>query len=204
MHHLGVFDYIFIAMIVLCLLIRGPWEYRNKKLKPVESRDSGKERFNLLLVFTGSVTMPVLYLATPWFDFANYQGSLLQGVLGSVAAVLGVYLFWRSHHDLGRQFSPKLEMQEGHALVAEGVYKRVRHPMYTAVFLNATAQLLLLANFVVGPAFLLTFSILYFARIEQEEQMMLDHFSEEYAAYKARTNRLIPALGRRQQVSPGS
>jgi protein-S-isoprenylcysteine O-methyltransferase Ste14 len=199
-----MFDTIFIVMIVLCLLIRGPWEYRNRQLRQVESRDSAKERFNLLLVFTGSVTMPVLYLCTPWFDYANYQASVWQGVLGSVAAVLGVYLFWRSHHDLGRQFSPKLEMKEEHALVCNGVYKRVRHPMYSAVFLTSTAQLLLLANFVVGPAFLLTFSILYFARIEQEERMMLDHFGEEYAAYKARTNRLIPALGQRQQVSRGS
>lgn len=204
MHHLGIFDYIFIALIILCLLIRGPWEYRNKKSKPVESRDSGKERFNLLLVFTGSVTMPVLYLCTPWFDYANYSASTLQGVLGTVAAVLGVYLFWRSHHDLGRQFSPKLEMQEAHTLVCAGVYQRVRHPMYTAVFLTATAQLLLLANFLVGPAFLLAFSILYFARIEREEQMMLDHFGEQYVAYKARTNRLFPAWRPRQHVSPGS
>lgn len=204
MHHLGVFDYIFIGMITLCLLIRVPWEYRNKKLKPAESRDSGRERFNLLLVFTGSVTMPVLYLLTPWFDYANYRASGWQGMLGSVAATLGVYLFWRSHHDLGRQFSPKLEMQAGHALVCHGVYKKVRHPMYSAVFLTSSAQLLLLANFVVGPAFLLAFSILYFARIEQEEQMMLDHFGAEYAAYKARTNRLVPAWGRGQHVSPGS
>ncbi|MTV39595.1 protein-S-isoprenylcysteine O-methyltransferase [Duganella radicis] len=192
MHHLGVFDWIFVAMMVLCFLIRGPWEFRNKQSRAVESRDSGKERFNLLLVFTGSITMPVLYLATPWFDFANYQQSLPQGVLGVAVAAVGVYIFWRSHHDLGRLFSPKLEMKEAHTLVSSGVYSKVRHPMYTAVFLNALAQTLLLANFVVGPAFLIAFSILYFSRIEKEEKMMLDHFGQEYADYQKRTKRLFP------------
>ena len=114
MSHLGVFDWIFVAMMVVCFLIRGPWELRNKKSKAVESRDSGLERFNLLLVFTGSITMPVLYLATPWFDFANYRQSLPQGVLGVVVALAGVYVFWRAHRDLGRLFSPKLEMKEAH------------------------------------------------------------------------------------------
>lgn len=204
MHQLGVFDGLFVVMIVACFLIRAPWEFRNKKAKSVESRDSARERFNLLLVFTGSLTMPVLYLVTPWFDFANYQQSLLQGVLGVVVAVVGVYIFWRSHHDLGRLFSPKLEMKESHTLVSSGVYSRVRHPMYTAVFLNALAQALLLANFVVGPAFLVAFSILYFSRIELEEKMMLDHFGNQYEEYRQRTNRLFPSLGGRQHVSRGS
>jgi len=204
MSHLGVFDWIFVAMMVVCFLIRGPWELRNKKSKAVESRDSGLERFNLLLVFTGSITMPVLYLATPWFDFANYRQSLLQGVLGVAVAVAGVYVFWRAHHDLGRLFSPKLEMKEEHTLVSSGVYSKVRHPMYTAVFLNALAQTLLLANFVVGPAFLIAFSILYFSRIEREEKMMLDHFGSQYEEYQRRTNRLVPSWGSGQQVSRGS
>lgn len=192
MHQLGMFDMVFVAMVVLCFVVRAPWEYRNKKLRATESRDNGKEKFNLLLVFTGSATMPLLYLATPWFDSTNYPISLAQGLAGSAVAALGVFLFWRSHADLGRQFSPTLEVKEAHALVSHGIYSRIRHPMYSAAFLLAIAQLLLLGNFVVGPAFLLTFSILYFSRINQEEQMMLDHFGAQYAAYSKRTNRLLP------------
>ena len=76
--------------------------------------------------------------------------------------------------------------------------------MYTAIFLNALAQTLLLANFVVGPAFLIAFSILYLSRIEQEEKMMLDHFGAQYEEYQRRTNRLVPSWGGRQHVSRGS
>jgi protein-S-isoprenylcysteine O-methyltransferase Ste14 len=40
---------------------------------------------------------------------------------------LAVWLFWRSHADLGRNWSPSLELREGHELVTEGVYRYVRH-----------------------------------------------------------------------------
>jgi len=192
MHHAGMFDVVFLAMFALCFVIRAPIEVRNKRLRAVESRVGVFEKFCLLLVFTGSTTLPMLYLFTPWFDFADYAVDPGAGGTGTALAVLGLFLFWKSHRDLGRQFSPTLELKEAHHLVAEGVYARIRHPMYTALFLIAGAQLLLIGNAVVGPAFLLAFGILYASRIEHEEDMMLDHFGQAYADYKARTNRLLP------------
>jgi protein-S-isoprenylcysteine O-methyltransferase Ste14 len=196
MHHPGMFDVVFIAMFVLCFIIRAPLEVRNRKIGTVDSRKGAMERFCLLLVFTGSTTMPVLYFLTPWFRFADYEVALSRGALGTVLAMAGVFLFWKSHRDLGRQFSPTLELKEAHHLVSHGIYSRIRHPMYTALFVIATAQLLLIGNAVVAPAFLLTFSLLYFARIDHEEAMMLEHFGGAYADYQARTNRLLPSLRR--------
>src|SRR5689334_17105240 len=37
MHHPGVFDGVFIAMFVLCFIIRAPWEVRIRKIGTVES-----------------------------------------------------------------------------------------------------------------------------------------------------------------------
>lgn len=196
MHYLGRFDYVFIAMWALCFIIRAPWEYKNKKLKPVESREESKNKFLLLLVFTGANTLPLLYFLTPWFDFARYEVTSGFGIVGSALAVSGVFVFWKSHRDLGRQFSSTLELKESHTLISDGIYSKIRHPMYTALFAIATAQLFLIGNFVVAPAFLLTFSILYFARINHEEKMMLDHFGSAYADYKLRTNRLFPTFRR--------
>ncbi|MBP1202391.1 protein-S-isoprenylcysteine O-methyltransferase Ste14 [Duganella sp. 1411] len=196
MHHKDLFDYVYIVMLVLCFLIRAPLEFKNKRIRAVESRESTVGRLLLLLVFTGSTTMPVLYLFTPWFDFADYPLPAGLSYLGIVLAVLGLFLFWKSHRDLGRQFSPMLELKDSHVLVSEGIYRKIRHPMYTAIFAIAIAQLLLIGNFVVGPAFVLTFSLLYCSRIEQEEKMMLDHFGSAYAQYQARTNRLFPSLRR--------
>jgi protein-S-isoprenylcysteine O-methyltransferase Ste14 len=192
MHHADMFDVVFLAMFALCVVIRAPIEVRNKRIRAVESRAGVFEKFCLLLVLTGSTTLPLLYLFTPWFDFADYAVMPGVGGTGTALAVVGLFLFWKSHRALGRQFSPTLELKEAHHLVAEGIYTRIRHPMYTSLFLIAAAQLLLIGNAVVGPAFLLAFSILYASRIEHEEDMMLDHFGQAYADYKARTNRLLP------------
>lgn len=194
MHQLGMFDYVYFAMFCASFAIRAPFEHRSRRTRFVESRDRRKEGFKLMLVFTGSVTMPALHYFSRWFRFADYEVGTACGFIGSALAAAGLLLFWKSHHDLGRQFSPQLEMKESHALVSRGIYRRIRHPMYTAVFLLAGAQLLLLGNWVVGPAFLLAFWMLYLTRIEREEQMMLDHFGPAYAEYQQRTNRLIPSL----------
>lgn len=193
MHDMTLFDWTWVAMMVACFAIRTPLELRNKKIRSAESRESALSRFLLLLVFTGSTTLPLLYFFTPWMDFAGYRVGMA-GWAGVVLAVVGTILFWLTHRGLGRQFSPMLEVKEAHALVTTGIYQRVRHPMYTAIFTIAMAQCCLIGNLVVGPAFLAAFALLYVTRIDNEEKMMLDHFGSAYADYRERTNRLLPSL----------
>ena len=66
--------------------------------------------------------------------------------------------------------------------------------MYTAFWLWAVAQALLLPNWVAGFAGLIGFGTLFFGRIAKEEQMMVDTFGDEYRQYMARTGRLLPRL----------
>ncbi len=107
---------------------------------------------------------------------------------------VATWLLWRSQRDLGRSFSPELEITEGQALVTDGVYKQIRHPMYTAHLFLDVAQLFLLQNYIAGPAMFLTQIPLYLYRIPREEQMMLDAFGHSYRNYMERTGRLAPKL----------
>lgn len=101
-------------------------------------------------------------------------------------------LFWRSHADLGQNFSRTLELQERHALVTRGVYRRMRHPMYAAIWLFAAAQALLLPNWIAAWSGLAGFAPMYFLRTPREEKMMMEAFGAEYAAYMERTYRMFP------------
>jgi protein-S-isoprenylcysteine O-methyltransferase Ste14 len=103
-------------------------------------------------------------------------------------------LFYRVHRELGRSWSVTLEIRDQHALVTHGLYKHVRHPMYTAFWMWALAQLLLLPNWIAGAAGLVGFGILYFCRIGPEEQLMLDVFGDDYRAYMERTKKIIPRV----------
>ena len=67
--------------------------------------------------------------------------------------------------------------------MTEGIYRRVRHPMYSAFWLWAIAQVLLLPNWIAGFAGLAGFAVS--SRVAREERMMLENFG--YCAYMART-----------------
>jgi len=105
---------------------------------------------------------------------------------------VSLWLLWRAHVDLGRNWSPSPEILETHSLVTEGVYRRIRHPMYAAHMLWGVAQALLLGNWIAGPALIATFVPLYLFRAPREEQMLADHFGGAYREHMKRTGRLVP------------
>jgi protein-S-isoprenylcysteine O-methyltransferase Ste14 len=109
-----------------------------------------------------------------------------------VAQCAALWLFRRSHVDLGRNWSISLEVRDHHALVKNGVYRLIRHPMYSSFFLLGVAQVLLLPNWFAGGSGLVGAGILYAFRVRREEQMMLESFGEEYRTYMTDTKRLIP------------
>jgi protein-S-isoprenylcysteine O-methyltransferase Ste14 len=49
-------------------------------------------------------------------------------------------------------------------------------------------------NWVAGPSYLVAFAILFVFRVQAEERMMLEQFGDDYAAYMARTDRLVPRM----------
>lgn len=177
-----------------------PYRRRSKQKRIVDHRMSRLEWLLMTLAFMGMQVIPLFYVFTPWLNFADYHLPTGAGpVAGSVGAglfVFALWLLWRSHADLGRNWSAMLEVREGQSLVTQGAYRSIRHPMYAAHWLWAIAQALLLQNWIAGLAFLVVFLVLYLLRVPREEQMMLDHFGEEYSLYMNRTGRVIPRLWR--------
>ena len=174
--------------------IRIPHQRENKNNKIADDRKTFQEKLLLLLVGIGMVLLPLLYVLTPLLDFANYTLPIWANIIGIFAFAMGIWLFWRSHHDLGKNWSPTLEVREGHTLVSDGIYKNIRHPMYTSIWLWAIAQFLLLNNWLAGSAAIVSFGIMYVLRVGNEEKMMLDQFGEEYLHYMQQTGRLLPKL----------
>jgi protein-S-isoprenylcysteine O-methyltransferase Ste14 len=84
--------------------------------------------------------------------------------------VVGLWLFYRSHADLGTNWSITLEVREHHRLITQGVYYRIRHPMYSALVLYSLGLALVIPNWVAGPANLVAFSILFTLRSGSSEE----------------------------------
>ena len=176
------------------IAIRTPYARRSSRLPVVKTRKGRLEVALLLLVAVGMVIIPCLTACTGILRFADYRLHPLALVVGIGLIALSLWLFWRSHDDLGANWSSSLEIRETHTLVDRGVYERIRHPMYTAAFLFTIAQTLLIANWIAGPAGLLAFLTLYLLRVRREERMMEERFGEDYRVYMRRTKRLIPGV----------
>ena len=181
------------------MLIRFPHERQRRQTLMVVNRVSGLERLLLGLVAVGVFLLPAVYVSTSWLSWADYRlsprATRRAGGVGTALLAVAVWLFWRSHTDLGRNWSPSLQIQEGHTLVTGGVYRSLRHPMYASIWLWGIAQALVLQNWIAGWASLVLFLPMYVLRVPREEQMMLEQFGEAYRVYMNQTGRAIPHLG---------
>jgi len=194
----NTFEVIFLACFVAGSVVRKVYTSGRRGVK-AEKKCSNA--LDIILVGTAGAGMavPLLYLFTSWLDFANYNLPGWSGWAGTAVFAGAIFMLWRSHADLGRNFSATLQITGRHSLVTSGVYRRIRHPMYTAHLLWAIAQGLLLANWIAGWSFLLLSIPLYLMRIPKEEQMMLEYFGDQYRAYISRTGRLIPRIWKYEQ-----
>lgn len=153
---------------------------------------------------TGS-TLSYLYLfggifLSLWLSVYDHYHHLLSlprpdfiEILGLIFMVSGVVLNTHAAAILG-QFYDRLSISENHQLVKNGVYKFIRHPIYTSYYFLFSGFCLF--YFSLGGFLLLTF--VYFSgyanRIKIEEALLLETFNEEYKTYMQQTWRLIPFI----------
>ncbi len=187
---------------VVYVVTRGVFASHAKDNESLDRRVGLQEKLLLPAMLVTGLLFPVIYLLTPLFSFANYELPHWVHSCGLLSMIVGLWLFWRSHVDLGANWSPTLETRKGHEIIKHGVYARIRHPMYSAIWLFSIAQALLLNNWLAGWGVVFAFALMYFLRTPNEEQMMIDHFGSAYKDYMAETGRLLPRL--RRSISSAS
>ena len=178
---------------IVMVIIRAPHGQRSRKIKVVKSRKGPLEIALLTLAWLGFFPS-LIWVATPALAFADYPLRSVPFIAGIACLALGLWLFYRSHADLGTNWSITLELREKHQLVTQGIYRHVRHPMYLALLLYSLGQALVLPNWVAGPSYGVAFALLFALRVGPEERMMQEEFGKDYEAYMARTRRLVPGV----------
>lgn len=182
----------FVLLLVGWFVIRYPYARRARRSPVARSGRGVREMLLMSLSTLGLGVLPLLYVATGFPESADCTFRPAVAFAGVVVALSALVMFRLTHRALGQNWSISLDVRQRHTLVATGIYRRIRHPMYTAFWLWAFAQALLLPNLVGGLAGLVGFGTLFFGRVGREEEMMLETFGGEYRSYMDRTNRIIP------------
>lgn len=185
--------------LMMVAIIRLPYHRRARTKQIVVDRKTALEVALLAFLSIGTGAVPLVYIFTPWLNFADYRLTSWAGWTGAAIFALGLWVLWRAHAALGPYWSHSLQLRMEHSLITGGIYKRIRHPMYTFGWLLGIAQALLLQNWIAGLSALVSFGLLYFLRVSREEQMMVDQFGQEYRAYMSRTGRIFPRFKSRSR-----
>jgi protein-S-isoprenylcysteine O-methyltransferase Ste14 len=164
----------FVAMMVALTILRDQPRLQAPGIRP---------RI-VALIGTNLIVLGVLFLPS--------RGALglFESVASSVLILTGNFLSVIVIQHLGRSFSI---MAEARALVTDGPYALIRHPLY---LVEETAVIGVFIQFATWPAVVLF--VVHFAfqlqRMRNEERVLLQAFPREYRAYAARTARLIPGI----------
>jgi protein-S-isoprenylcysteine O-methyltransferase Ste14 len=114
-------------------------------------------------------------------------------IAGNLLAATGFVLIRRGRDQLGEHYSIWLEAPEGHELVTEGLFARVRHPMYAGSLLHQAALPLLTCTWE-GLILLPFYFGLLLLRMRGEESVMAERHGKRYSEWTERTRRLIPRV----------
>jgi len=183
---------IFVFALLVWGFLRYPYQHRASKVPVRNTARNLTDSLRIACATIGLGIVPLIFVATGFPRFASYDFIKAFAYAGSLVFGLALWLFYLAHQRLGRNFSASLDIREGHVLISEGVYAVLRHPMYSAFWLWAIAQFLLLPNWFAGSAGIVGFGILYLGRVGQEERLMLDTFGDDYRIYMNRTARIVP------------
>ncbi|MHB1538395.1 MAG: methyltransferase family protein [Solirubrobacteraceae bacterium] len=95
---------------------------------------------------------------------------------------------------LGRFFTMDVQIHEGHAVIAHGPYRWLRHPSYSGGLAIVVGLGLAEGSWVSLAVTAAVPLAAYVLRMRVEERALLEELGEEYAAYMRRTARLVPGL----------
>jgi protein-S-isoprenylcysteine O-methyltransferase Ste14 len=189
-----VYKIAFCFLWVCYVSIRTPHAKKYEKIEKIKSVDKSRERIMMIFLMIGLTIIPMLWVVTTWLNAFEMNLPFIVRIFGIAMAVFSLWYFWIIHKTLGENWSPTLEISINQKIIKHGPYRKIRHPMYTQIWIWTIAQGLIISNWIAGLIGILLWAVLYFYRVYKEEKMMLDEFKEEYADYMEVTGRIFPRL----------
>ncbi len=122
----------------------------------------------------------ILYAPASWAGLAAAGGGMALRIWASLV--------------LGEFYTRTLRVAENQSVVQQGPYRYIRHPGYLGTILMWVGAGLATGNGLVSVLILVVMASVYHFRIQAEEVMLVERLGQPYAAYQARTWKLMPGV----------
>jgi protein-S-isoprenylcysteine O-methyltransferase Ste14 len=102
------------------------------------------------------------------------------------------FAIWARRH-LGRYWSARVTLKEGHQLIESGPYSLVRHPIYSGLLLSMAATVTTIGTVQSVCGYAVLVGALIF-KLAAEERLLAANLGEAYKGYQKRVKALIPGV----------
>jgi len=151
-----------------------------------------KKRTFLFMLLSGIQVVPFIYVFSIDLGPTDYHIWRWLGYPVMALFIFFIWLFCKALADLGRWWTPGLELKDDLELVRTGAFFYIRHPMYVALSGIAVCQVFMIQNWIAGPVSLLLAAPFLIYQIRREERLLIRFFGDDYRHYMLETGMLWP------------
>lgn len=145
----------------------------------------------------------IAYFLSPWGQnnflnqtnltiFSIFKTTTAQ-IIGIIFLIGGLITAIVARKTLADNWSGNVELKKDHKLITTGIYKYVRHPIYTGVSFMGFGTFVL-NHSLLSILFVVILVWFFIYKLKKEEVLLIKHFPNEYPAYMKRTKALIPFI----------
>ncbi len=193
-----IFKSIILLFIIGCGFVRFPLMRKCRNNNTIKSFYTDFEKIKVFIAWLGMCFIPFIYVFTNLLKGFDINIPLAVRIISAIGLTGNIFFFYYIHKELDDNWSAILEIKEGQKLVKTGIYKYIRHPMYTQSWLWVILTGIVAANSFVLVFGIVTWGFMYFTRVYNEEKIMTEEFGDEYTNYMNQTGRLLPKINFKQ------
>ena len=116
------------------------------------------------------------------------------GVVGCVSLIIFSIIKILSFVKLSTNFSDYIDIKEGNRLIKDGIYSKLRHPIYLSEIMIPLSISLVLQNWMILFWSVLIIAPLYYLRALKEDELLFHYYKGDFAEYKKNVSGFIPSF----------
>ncbi len=159
----------------------------------------GKEGYARAFTISSLITLLIAFLSMNFYDWIYFviNPSLIQPILfipGVFMGLLGAVIALMASRVISVSTVADMRTDRKAELITDGIYSRIRHPLYLATVLVFSAIALI---YPYPPVIVFSLCMILYTLIGAyfEEQKLVLHYGNEYLEYKKQAGFILPRIG---------